>query len=270
VPELPEVETVVRSLAGELAGRRIVRVTLRETRLRGGVAADFSARLEGRRIERLARRGKYVLAWLDDGAVWLVHLGMTGRLTLAAAGRPDVVHDHVTVALDDGRLVTFNDARRFGRVAVVDPARLDDEAGRGLDPLAAGFTTDALFALTRGRRTSIKALLMDQRRVAGLGNIYVNEILFQAGVRPRRRAGRLGRAECARVVAAARRVLADAIRGGGSSISDYRDGLGRAGAFQLRHLVYDRAGAPCRRCGTPIRRLVHGGRSTFYCPRCQR
>lgn len=269
MPELPEVETVVRSLAG-LVGRRVVGVTVRERRLRGGVAPDFVTRLTGRRIERLGRSGKYILAWLDDGAVWVVHLGMTGRLTLAAADRADAVHDHLVVALDDGRVVTFNDARRFGRTAVVPPERLGDEVGGGIDALADRFTAEALFRLTRRRRTSIKALLMDQRRVAGLGNIYVNELLFRAGVRPRRRAGNLTRAECAKIVGATRMVLEEAIRGGGSSISDYRDGLGRVGEFQRRHLVYDRAGRPCRRCRTPIRRRVHGGRSTFYCPRCQK
>jgi formamidopyrimidine-DNA glycosylase len=270
VPELPEVETVVRSLAGELVGRRVVGVTLRERRLRGGVARDFPARLEGRRIARLERRGKYVLAWLDDGAVWLVHLGMTGQLTLAPPSRPDRVHDHVVVALDDGRLLTFNDARRFGRVAVIAESRLRREAGDGIDPLAAGFTADSLFVLTRRRRTSIKALLMDQRRVAGLGNIYVNEILFHAAIRPGRRAGRLARADCERLVAWTRRVLEEAIARGGSSISDYRDGLGRAGEFQLRHHVYDRAEEPCRRCGASIRKRLHAGRSSFYCPHCQR
>jgi formamidopyrimidine-DNA glycosylase len=270
VPELPEVETVVRSLTGELVGRLVVSVALRERRLRGGVPRDFPARLEGRRIIRLARRGKYVLAWLDDGAVFLVHLGMTGQLTLAAASRPDRVHDHVVIALDDGRLLTFNDARRFGRVAVVAGDALRDEAGEGVDPLTEAFTADALFGLSRRRRTSVKALLMDQRRVAGLGNIYVNEILFHAAIRPGRRAGRLARTECERLVASTRRVLAEAIERGGSSISDYRDGLGRLGEFQSRHHVYDRAGEPCRRCATRIRKRVHAGRSSFYCPRCQR
>jgi formamidopyrimidine-DNA glycosylase len=270
VPELPEVETVVRSLAGELAGRRVVRVLLRERRLRGGVARDFAARLEGRRIDRLARRGKYLLAWLDEGAVLLVHLGMTGQLTVAPASRPDRAHDHVVITLDDGRLLTFNDARRFGRIAVVTAGALGGETGEGVDPLTEAFTAEALFALTRRRRTSIKALLMDQRRVAGLGNIYVNEILFHAAIRPGRRAGRLAGAECERLVASTRLVLEEAIKRGGSSISDYRDGLGHAGEFQLSHHVYDRARKPCRRCGTPIRKQLHAGRSSFYCPRCQR
>jgi formamidopyrimidine-DNA glycosylase len=269
VPELPEVETVVRVLAPELAGRRVLRVSVRDTRLRGGVAADFASRLTGRRIEALSRRGKYFLARLDDGRFWLVHLGMTGRLTLAAAGREDEPHDHVVICLDDERLLTFNDPRRFGRVAVIDGAALAREVGDGLEPLAEAFTGEAVFALTRGRRTPIKAFLMDQRRIAGLGNIYANEILFRAGIRPRRRAARLSRAECERIVAAVRTVLGEAIRRGGSSISDYRDGLGRSGWFQLRHRVYDRAGEPCRRCATVIRARVVSGRSTFYCPKCQ-
>jgi formamidopyrimidine-DNA glycosylase len=270
VPELPEVETVVRGLAPELTGRRVVGVTVRETRLRGGIAPEFAHRLTGRRIDGLARRGKYLLAALDDGRVWLVHLGMTGRLTLGPASGPDERHDHVVLDLDDGRRVTYNDARRFGRVAVIEPDAVARETGEGLDPLAPIFTPEAVFALTRRRRTPIKALLMDQRRVAGIGNIYANEILFHAGIRPRRLAARLARAECGRLVRAARAVLAEAIRRGGSSISDYRDGLGRSGWFQLRHQVYDRAGEPCRRCTTPIRGRLVCGRSSFYCPRCQR
>ncbi len=270
MPELPEVETVVRSLAPELVGRRVVEVSVRETRLRGGVAADFVARLTGRRIGAIRRRGKYLLAALDDGQVWLVHLGMTGRLTLGTAEQGGLRHDHIVVRFDDGRLLTYNDPRRFGRVAVIGAGSVPAETGEGVDPLAPEFTAAALFALTRRRRTPIKALLMDQRRVAGLGNIYANEILFRAGIRPRRRAARLGRTDCERLVAATRAVLAEAIRRGGSSISDYRDGLGRSGWFQLRHGVYDRAGEPCRRCATVIRVRVVCGRSTFYCPNCQR
>jgi formamidopyrimidine-DNA glycosylase len=269
MPELPEVETVVRSLGPELVGRRVVGVTVRERRLRGEIAPQFGARLTGRRIDAMARRGKYLLATLDDGRVWLVHLGMTGRLTIDAVGGGARPHDHVVVQLDDGRLVTYNDPRRFGRMAVLDAASAARETGAGLEPLDGSFTAAALFALTRRRRTSIKALLMDQRRIAGLGNIYVNEILFHAGVRPRRRAAGLRRVDCGRIVDATRAVLAEAIRLGGSSISDYRDGFGREGRFQRELAVYDRAGAPCRACATPIRARVVVGRSTFYCPRCQ-
>ncbi len=270
MPELPEVETVVRSLAPEIVGRRVRDVVVHDARLRGGVARDFPARLRGRRIDALARRGKYLLATLDDARVWLVHLGMTGRLTLALPTRPAIVHDHVVVRLDDDRLLTYNDPRRFGRVAVVEATAVATEVGAGVDPLDPAFTAAALFALTRRRRTSIKALLMDQRRVAGLGNIYVNEILHLAGIRPGRRAATLTRADCARIVEATGAVLAEAIRRGGSSISDYRDGLGRAGWFQLDHRVYDRLGAACRTCGTAIRARTIVGRSSFYCPRCQR
>ena len=267
MPELPEVETVVRGLAPELIGRQVVGVTVRERRLRGGVAPAFAAHLTGRRITGLGRRGKYLLAVLDDGRIWLVHLGMTGRLTLGPADTTPDRHDHVVVAFDDGRLLTYNDPRRFGRLAVMDSVAVAAETGAGLDPLAPAFTAEALFALTRRRRTSIKALLMDQRRIAGPGNTYV---LFHARVRPGRRAAALGRSDCAGIVRATRVVLADAIRRGGSSISDYRDGLGRRGWFQLRHRVYDRAGEPCARCATPIRTRVIVGRSTFYCPVCQR
>ena len=195
---------------------------------------------------------------------------MTGQLTLAPSDRTARRHDHVVIELDDGRLVTYNDPRRFGRMAVIDATALAAETGAGVDPLDDAFTPETLFALTRARRTPIKALLMDQRRVAGLGNIYTNEILFRAGVRPGRRAARLAREECRRIVAASHLVLAEAIRRGGSSISDYRDGLGREGWFQLDHCVYDRAGEPCPGCRTPIRARVLVGRSTFYCPRCQR
>jgi formamidopyrimidine-DNA glycosylase len=233
------------------------------------VPRHFGARLVGRRIEGLTRVGKYLLAALDDGRVWLVHLGMTGRLTLGPGGRPDETHEHVFVRLDDGRVLTYHDPRRFGRMDVLEPGAVTATVGDGIDALSPALTPEVLFALTRRRRTSMKALLMDQRRIAGLGNIYVNEILFRAGVRPRRRAGSLRRADCERLIAATHEVLAEAIDVGGSSISDYVDGLGRSGWFQLRHNVYDRGGEPCRRCATPIRRCVVVGRSTFYCPRCQ-
>lgn len=270
MPELPEVETVRRGLAAELTGRRVVAVAVRDRRLRGGVARTFAARLRGRTISALTRHGKYLLAVLDDGRIWLVHLGMTGRLTLARPGTPAEPHDHVVIHLDDGRAITYHDPRRFGRMAVIEATALGRETGAGVDALDETFTAEALFALTRRRRTSVKALLMDQRRIAGLGNIYVSEILFHAGIRPRRSAGRLGRLECTRLVEAARVVLGEAIRRGGSSISDYRDGLGRPGWFQLAHQVYDRAGEPCRRCGVRIRARVIVGRSSFYCPSCQR
>jgi formamidopyrimidine-DNA glycosylase len=270
VPELPEIETIARGLGPALLGRRVLAVDVREPRLRSRVENSFANRLTGRRIEAVSRRGKYLVVALDDGRLWLVHLGMSGRLTMAPTRPPRRTHDHIEIALDDGRVLTYHDPRRFGRMAVIEAGALAVETGAGIDALAPELDVGALFALTRRRRTAIKALLMDQRRVAGLGNIYVNEILFRAGVRPRRVAGRLTRAECARLVTALRAVLAAAIRLGGSSISDYRDGFGRYGSFQASHQVYDRADAPCRRCGTAIRSCVVVGRSAFYCPRCQR
>jgi formamidopyrimidine-DNA glycosylase len=271
VPELPEVETIARGLEAALRARRIERVTVREPRLRTPVAADFARRLTGRRIVGMRRHGKFMLAPLDDGRLWLVHLGMSGRLTLAEPGRPDLPHDHVVLQLEDGRLLTYNDPRRFGRLAVIAPDAVRAETVPGVDALSDVLTPTLLRAVARRhRRTTVKALLMDQREIAGLGNIYASEILFQAGVRPRRRVGRLTRAECGRLVDAIRAVLARAIARGGSSISDYRDGFERAGSYQDEHQVYDRAGAPCRRCRTTVRVCVVTGRSSFYCPRCQR
>ena len=270
MPELPEVETVVRSLAPALRGRRVTGVRVREARLRSPVAADFARQLVGRTIAGITRHGKYLLAALDDGRVWIVHLGMTGRLTLAPAGYRPETHDHVLIGLDDERLVVYHDPRRFGRLAIVAANALAAETNAGIDALSPALTAEVLFALTRRRRTAVKTLLMDQRRIAGLGNIYVNEALFRAGIRPRRRAATVRRAECVRLVDELRAVLGEAIAGGGSSISDYVDGLGRSGWFQLQHQVYDRGGEPCRRCGTAIRQCVIVGRSSFFCPRCQR
>ena len=269
MPELPEVETIVRGLGPALDGRVVRDVLVREPRLRVPVAAEFRARLTGRRLGRMRRLGKYLLTPLDDGRVWLAHLGMSGRLTLGPASRLPLLHDHVVIGLDAGEALVYHDPRRFGRLDVLDAAHVAGVVGPGVDALDPRATAEWLFGRSRGRRTSGKALLMDQRELAGVGNIYASELLFRAGVRPRRRAARLSREECARIVAAMHAVLADAIARGGSSISDYRDGFDRAGAFQGEHLVYDRAGAPCRRCATAIRSVVLVGRSTFYCPRCQ-
>jgi formamidopyrimidine-DNA glycosylase len=271
MPELPEVETIVRGLAPALRTRRIERVTVRDARLRVPLAPDFAASLTGRRIVGMQRHGKFILTPLDDGRLWLVHLGMTGRLTLAGPDRTDMRHDHVVLRFDDGRLLTYNDPRRFGRLAVIAADAAAAETTPGIDALSDGLTAEFLHASARRhRRTTAKALLMDQREIAGLGNIYVNEILFQAGVRPRRRAGRLTRADCAALVDATRAVLDDAIARGGSSISDYRDGFERLGAYQDEHQVYGRGGEPCLRCQTAIRSCIVTGRSSFYCPHCQR
>lgn len=270
MPELPEIETIRRGLTPALVGRRIDDVEVHEARLRTPVAPDFAARLRGRRIDALDRHGKFLLGHLDDGAVWLLHLGMSGQLTLSGDDPPRRAHDHVVVRLADAHVLTYNDPRRFGRLALIRSDRIDVEAGAGVDALAPELDAALLFHLTRHRRTSLKALLMDQRRIAGLGNIYVSELLFRAGVRPRRAAGSVTRAECARIIDATRAVLAEAIACGGSSIADYRNGFGEFGCFQSRHQVYDRDGEPCYVCGTPIRAVVVVGRSTFFCSKCQR
>lgn len=269
MPELPEVETVVGELRRSLVGRRIVAVRVREWRLRRPIAVDLPTRLRGRRIVGISRHGKFLLFHLDDGAADLVvHLGMSGTIRLHGttdAGR----HDHVIIALDDGHSLTYNDPRRFG-LMLLRSAHTGLPTRLGIDPLSPEFTADRLAALARGRRRPIKNLLMDQALIAGLGNIYANEILAQARIRPGRAAGRLTRRDHQAVVDATREVLIAAIRQRGSSISDFRDITGNRGGFQQRFVVYDRCGQPCRRCSTGIRRRMLGGRSTFYCPSCQR
>lgn len=266
MPELPEVETVRRTLLPRVRGRRIVDVRVREARLRTPVAEDFAAKLVGRSVADLRRVGKYLLFDLDDGRVWLVHLGMTGCLATRSAGRER--HDHVHIALSDGTQLVYNDPRRFGLMRVADEP--EELSGLGVDPLSTGYTAEYLHAVCRGRARPIKTLLMDQAVVAGLGNIYVSEILFHAGVRPSRRSGTLRRRELIEIQAATRAVLERAIRKGGSSISDYRDGEGRTGYFQLELDVYDRRGEPCHKCGAAIRGRILSGRSSFYCPACQK
>ena len=270
MPELPEVETIRRSLWPHVAGARVVGVTVRERRLRRPIARGFAAQLRGHRIEALERHGKYLLFRLDDGRVLLVHLGMSGSLEIAPADKVRERHDHVAIALDNGTVLVFNDPRRFGLMRLARADDLTELQNVGRDTLTAAPSVDEWRSLVRGRRLPIKNLLMDQRVLGGVGNIYASEMLFQAGIRPRRRAASLRGAELVRLNQALRAVLAEAVGLGGSSISDYRDANGRPGSFQMRHAVYDRAGEPCRACGTTIKRVVLSGRSSFYCPRCQR
>ncbi len=217
----------------------------------------------------MRRRAKYLLLDLDDGTSWLVHLGMTGTMVVLPASEPLRRHTHVVATLDDGRTLRFHDPRRFGLMRVGVPDALAELAELGPEPLDAAFSADFLHAVARRQRRAVKSLLMDQQVVAGLGNIYVNEILFGAGIRPTRRTSRVTRPEAERIVAETARVLAEAIELRGSSISDYRDERGEPGAFQHAFRVYERAGEPCRRCDGVIRRNVIVGRSSFYCPRCQ-
>jgi formamidopyrimidine-DNA glycosylase len=263
VPELPEVETVVRSIA-PLIGRRIVSAEFRGLRvLRGGDPDQLAARLAGRRIAGIQRYGKFIVTSVEGGGYLLIHLGMTGRLLLA--GVPGK-HTHAIFTLDGGALL-YDDSRQFGSIQWFDefPERV---ARLGPEPLEASFAefTRAL----KGRRTRIKALLLDQRFLRGLGNIYADEALFRAGIHPLAMASRLGGSRRQRLFDAIQAVLTEAIAAGGSSISDYVDAEGRRGFFQTSHRVYQRTGEPCVTCGTPIRRVLVAQRSSHFCPRCQR
>jgi len=268
MPELPEVETVRRTLL-PLVGDTVARVEVREHRLRQPIAADLAVRLRGRRIEGVERHAKYLLFQLSEGECMLAHLGMTGSLVIQASASEPQKHDHVVLGLSSGRELVFNDPRRFGLLKLGQRGDFMELHRIGRDPLSELPSAAELRTLCKGRKKPVKNLLMDQQILGGIGNIYASEILFHAGVRPRRQAGRLSSREAERILQATRKVLGNAVRLGGSSISDYRDADGKPGYFQIQHRVYDRRGQPCRRCGAIIRRIVMAGRSTFYCPTCQ-
>ncbi len=276
MPELPEVETIRRGLARVLEGRILARVEVRTRALRFPLPRGFSARLRGRRVERLDRRGKVLLACLDDGAVWLTHLGMSGRMrVLTGAPGPREKHDHLVFTTDGGHEIRFNDARRFGFMDLVAGDRLAGSKhlkSLGMEPLSDDLTAASLSAALNNRRSTIKAALMDQRVVAGLGNIYVCEALYWAGISPRRRAHWVAGARAERLVPALKRVLTMAIAAGGSSLRDFRHTDGELGYFQTSFAVYGREGQPCPRCTgeCAIRRIVQSGRSTFFCARLPR
>lgn len=287
MPELPEVETVRRGLEPALTGRRIERAEIRREGLRWPFPPRLAERLQGARVERLRRRSKYILADLDSGETMLVHLGMSGRMTVSgfeAAFVPGRFHhdhpaaekhDHVVLHIEGGARVTFNDPRRFGALDLMATATADAHpllAALGPEPLGNAFSAAHLAERLSGRRGPIKALLLDQRIVAGLGNIYVCEALHRAGIHPARPGGRVGRARLERLAQVIRAVLAEAIEAGGSSLRDYRQAGGELGYFQHTFRVYDREGQPCQTpgCDGTIRRIVQGGRSSWFCPRCQR
>ena len=276
MPELPEVETVRRGLEAVLLGTRLVKVEVRRPDLRWPLPPDLARRLTGRRVTSLKRRAKYLLIGLDDGAVLIAHLGMSGRM-LVSTGLPNRLdpHDHVMLAGDKGQVVRFNDARRFGMLDLVDSASLEQHkllAGLGPEPLDPSFDGLALARRLKGKAAPIKAALLDQRVVAGLGNIYVCEALFEAGISPLRKAGTVGAGRVDALVRAIKRVLTEAIEAGGSSLRDHRRPDGELGYFQHRFAVYDREGEPCPGCTCKggIARIVQSGRSTFYCKRRQR
>lgn len=283
MPELPEVETVRAGLAPVMEGRLIARVAVNRPDLRFPLPERMADRLTGVRVEKLHRRSKYILADLSSGETLLVHLGMSGRMIVSGAILGDfhhdhpapAKHDHVVFDMEGGARITFNDARRFGAMDLMPTAEAPRHkllVGLGPEPLGNAFHEEYLAGRLRGRAMPVKAALLDQRIVAGLGNIYVAEALYRAGIDPRRMAGALAADEIARLVPVIRDVLGEAIAAGGSSLRDYRQADGELGYFQHSFRVYDREGAPCITpgCGGQVQRIVQSGRSTFYCSVCQR
>jgi formamidopyrimidine-DNA glycosylase len=275
MPELPEVETVRRGLVPALVGRRLAEVTAHRGDLRRPLPERFAERLTGRRVEAIGRRAKYLLLTLDDGMVLIAHLGMSGRFVIVAGrNAPPAKHEHVTIRTDKGVVVAFSDPRRFGLFELCPAAELSRHpffADLGPEPLGMDFTGAVLAKALAGKRTPIKAALLDQRVVAGLGNIYVSEALFQAGLSPRRLARTVQGARAAKLAHCIQMVLEAAIAAGGSTLRDYARPSGDLGYFQHSFAVYDRAGKPCPVCAAgPIQRIVQAGRSTYFCSRCQR
>jgi formamidopyrimidine-DNA glycosylase len=275
MPELPEVETVMRGLAAKLQGRRLERVVLHRADLRFAAPAGLAQAMQGARVEGFRRRGKYFFVRFDTGFSLLVHLGMSGRMLIDAQ---PAAHEHLTLLTDDGSRVGFVDPRRFGSLDLVATEMEDAHwliVGMGPEPLGNEFNEPDFAAALARRSSPIKTVLLDQSVVAGIGNIYASEALFRAGISPRRLACQVGPARIARLVPAIRATLTEAIEAGGSSLRDYVQPSGELGYFQHAWRVYDRAGQPCASCpGAPacagIRRIVQSNRASFYCPRTQR
>ena len=282
MPELPEVETVMRGLAPAMENARIAQALVNRPDLRWPFPENMAQRLQGARVERLRRRSKYILADLDTGETLLIHLGMSGRMMVSGDPLGQFVHahpaaekhDHVVIDMDNGARVTFNDARRFGAMDLMQTGAESAHLllrNLGPEPLGNAFDETYLIGALKGKKTPIKSALLDQRIVAGLGNIYVCEALFRAGISPIRHAGRISAPRVSSLVPIIRDVLRDAIAAGGSSLRDYRQADGELGYFQHTFDVYGRENEPCRRvgCGGTVARVVQSGRSSFYCKTCQ-
>ncbi|NIZ60395.1 DNA-formamidopyrimidine glycosylase [Sedimentitalea sp. CY04] len=283
MPELPEVETVMRGLAPAMEGAVIANAQVNRPDLRWPFPERMAERLTGARVNALRRRSKYILAELDSGESLLVHLGMSGRMTVSGDPLGQFVHDHpakqkhdhVVFDMDNGARITFNDPRRFGAMDLLDTATADQHkllSVLGPEPLGNDFQEDYLIQAFEGRNTPVKSALLDQGIIAGLGNIYVCEVLFRSKVSPRRKAGQISASRVAGLVPVVRQVLADAIDAGGSSLKDFRQADGNLGYFQHSFDVYGREGEPCKgaSCSGIIGRITQSGRSTFYCGKCQR
>jgi len=271
MPELPEVETTLRGLAPHLTGQQVGDVIIRNPRLRWPIPADLPELLRGRTIRRMWRRAKYLLVEFDHGTL-ILHLGMSGSLRLLSTPTPVQAHEHFDLVLQNGTLMRLRDPRRFGAVLWHEGDVFAHPllAALGPEPLEKDFDGEYLYAATRKRKAAIKLVIMDNQVVVGVGNIYANEALFRAGIKPQLAAGKLSRERCALLSKTIREVLRAAIKKGGSSLRDYVDSDGRQGYFQQEYFVYGRTGAPCRRCGTTVKQLRQGQRASFYCPQCQR
>ena len=278
MPELPEVETVCRGLAPFMEGRTLTRVDQRRKNLRFPFPKHFPKRLQNRRVERIRRRAKYILVSLDDGAVLIIHLGMSGRMTITPPGQaaPEPgKHDHVVFGTDAGAVIMFNDVRRFGLMDLAREDTLDEHpllCDIGPEPLGNAFSGAYLSERLKGRKTPIKSALLDQKIVAGLGNIYVCEALYRAGISPKRLASTVAGVRAERLVPIVRDILDEAIAKGGSTLKDYVQTDGELGYFQHEFAVYGREGEPCPGCDCKksVQRIVQSGRSTFFCAKRQR
>jgi formamidopyrimidine-DNA glycosylase len=271
VPELPEVETTRRGIEPHAVGRRIVALNVHEPRLRWRVQDNLPQLVAGQRVVHAGRRAKYLLLELESGTL-VLHLGMSGSLRVLPGDTPRLTHDHFDLLLDSGSTLRFNDPRRFGSLHYVtgDPSEHPLLASLAPEPFDDAFNADYLWGITRRRRVAIKQLLMNSRLVVGVGNIYANEALYRAKIRPRRQARSLTRAEIAGLARAVRSVLTMAIRVGGTTLRDYVGADGSPGYFRQKLYVYERAGMPCRTCRTTVRQMTQGQRSTYYCPTCQK
>jgi formamidopyrimidine-DNA glycosylase len=273
MPEMPEIETLARQLRKAVVGKRIAEVRLSGLPLRKPIAETFAAKLHGRTIRRILRRGKYIIAELEPKAFWLIHLGMSGRVFYPALAKAGIKHTHAVVQFSDLTELEYRDHRRFGLLAAYEVSRLGqvpEIRSLGKDPLSSGFSDQWLRPLLRKSRQEIKSFLLDQRKVSGLGNIYVCESLFLAGIHPARRCFTLDFEETALLVNGIRKVLRGAVRRRGTSFSDFVDSEGKRGENQNRLMVFQREGEECIRCGAPIRRMRQGNRSSFYCYYCQK
>ncbi|TDJ45808.1 MAG: bifunctional DNA-formamidopyrimidine glycosylase/DNA-(apurinic or apyrimidinic site) lyase [Gammaproteobacteria bacterium] len=270
MPELPEVETTRRGIALRLEGRRVAQVIVRERRLRWPISATLEERLTGAVIDAVERRGKYLLLRTRNGAV-IAHLGMSGSMSFVAQDTAPTKHDHVDIRMESGDVLRFNDPRRFGCLLWTDnePTKHPLLAKLGPEPLDDEFSGATLYAASRGRRVAIKPHIMNAGIVVGIGNIYASESLFRAGIHPKRAAGRIALPRMESLVDAIKTVLTEAIRLGGTTLRDFYNGEGKPGYFRAELKCYGRDGEPCVRCQAPIRQVVLGQRSTFYCVNCQ-